>query len=323
MLALVVKKSEAERIKNMLYEKGLIDERRKLKKRDGEVEIPIKERVDMAYEIIEQDEPIFKLPSPFDEIKKRAGRDDIPRKWEKFGDVLILKGIRSDAELAKIYADVLKCKCVLEDVGGIKGIERKPCFRIVYGENAETIHVENGIKYKFDAMQIMFSSGNIDERIRMAKVADKNEVVVDMFAGIGYFSLPVAVYGKARVYACEINPVAYRYLEENILLNEVVGLVKPLLGDCRKVAPLGVANRVIMGYLNSIDFFEYAIKILNEYGIVHLHQKCKKEDFPDKIFEKIKEIARKNGRKVEMILHRKIKSYAPGIIHGVIDLEVH
>ncbi|MEM1514007.1 MAG: class I SAM-dependent methyltransferase family protein [Candidatus Thermoplasmatota archaeon] len=322
MLALVVKKSEVEKIKNMLYEKGLIDERRKFKKRNGEVEIPIKRRVNLPYEIVEQKEPLFRYITPFDEIKRRIGRDDIPKKWEKIGDVVILKGINGNKEIAKVYADVLKCKSVLEDVGGIKGVERIPCFELVYGDDTETIHVENGIKYKLDAKKIMFSSGNIDERIRMAKVAKKNEIVVDMFAGIGYFSLPVAVYGKAKVFACEINPVAYHYLKENIILNEVFSLVTPLLGDCREVAPKSTANRVIMGYLNSLDFFEYAIKILNNEGVVHFHQKCKKEDFPDKIFERIKEVARKNDKKVEILFSKKIKSYAPGIIHGVIDLEV-
>ncbi|MBC7129199.1 MAG: class I SAM-dependent methyltransferase family protein [Thermoplasmatales archaeon] len=322
MLALVVKKSEAEKVKNMLYEKGLIDERRKFKRRNGEVEIPIKRDINLPYKIIQQKEPVFRYITPFDEIKRRIGRDDIPKKWEKIGDILILKGINGNKEIARVYAQVLKCKSVLEDVGGIKGVERTPCFKLVYGNSTETIHVENGIKYKLDAKKIMFSSGNIDERIRMAKVARKDEIVVDMFAGIGYFTLPVAVYSKAKVFSCEINPVAYHYLKENIILNEVVSLVNPLLGDCREVAPLGIANRVIMGYLNSLDFFENAIKILNNEGVVHFHQKCKKEDFPDKIFDRIKKISRKNDKKVEILLHRKIKSYAPGIIHGVIDLEV-
>ncbi|MBC7081582.1 MAG: class I SAM-dependent methyltransferase family protein [Thermoplasmatales archaeon] len=325
MLALVVKKSEAEKVKRMLYEKGLIDERRKVKRRDGEVELPLKDSAGLGnfnYEIIEQEEPVFKQPTPFEEIKKIIGKEDIPRKWEKIGDVLILNGINGNEEIARVYAEVLKCKSVVEDIGGIKGVKRIPCFKLVYGNSTETIHVENGIKYKLDVQKIMFSSGNIDERIRMAKVANKNEVVVDMFAGIGYFSLPIAVYGRARVYACEINKVAYNYLKENIILNEVFDLVTPLLGDCREVAPKNIANRIIMGYLNSFDFFEHSLKILNNEGVIHFHQKCKKEDFPDKIFDKLKKVAIKNGKKLEMILSKKIKSYAPGIIHGVIDLKV-
>jgi len=59
----------------------------------------------------------------------------------------------------------------------------------------------------------MFSSGNMDERIRMSMISDKNEVVVDLFAGIGYLLCRMAVYSKPeKIYACEINPVAYDYL---------------------------------------------------------------------------------------------------------------
>ncbi len=333
-LAIVVEKRKAEEVKNLLIEKNLLDDSRKIRRYGNKVEIPVKDvpSLPCKFEIIEQKEAISRnVFVPFKEIRKRLkGKvkreeyENLPRKWEKIGDVLILKlaGIEEKKKIAKVYAEVLKCKSVLEDVGGIKGLQRQPCFRLIYGNETETIHVENGIKYKLDVAKIMFSSGNIDERIRMAGVADKNEVIVDMFAGIGYFTLPVAVYGKARVYACEINPTAYEYLKENILLNDVAHLVTPLLGDCRKVAPHGVATRVIMGYLDSMSFIPYALKSLKGNGIIHFHQKCKEEEFPEKIFNEVKKVATTEGWKAEMLFYKKIKSYAPRIIHGVIDIKV-
>ena len=334
MRAIVVDKKVAEYAKNKLLEMKLLDDSRKIKRYGNKVEIPVFDvpALDVEFEVVEQNEYLpRKIFIPFEEVKKilkgKISNEDfekLPRKWEKFGDVLVLKmhGIKEKEKVAKAYAEVLKCKTVLEDVEGIKGIERKPCFNFIYGNDAETIHVENGIKYKFDVSKIMFSSGNIDERIRMAKVASKNEIVVDMFAGIGYFTLPIAVYGKAKVYACEINPVAYEYLKENILLNNVANLVTPLLGDCRKVAPRGIADRVVMGYLDSIKFLPYAIEILKGEGIIHLHQKCKQEDFPYRLFEEVEKIAKEYGKEAEMIFYKKIKSYAPRIIHGVIDIKI-
>ena len=332
-LAIEVDKRKAEEVKNMLLEMGLLDDSRKIKRRGAKVEIPVKEipPIDINYELIEEDGYIKrKRFVPFEEIK-RILRNEIscedfeklPHKWEKFGDVLILKmeGIKEKKRVAEGYARVLKCKSVLEDVGGIKGKERKPFFRFLYGKDAETIHVENGIKYKFDASQIMFSSGNIDERIRMGEVV-KGGVAVDMFAGIGYFTLPMAVYGKAEVYACEINPISYSYLKENILLNDVANRVKPLLGDCREVAPHGIADRVVMGYFDSIPFFPYALRCIKEDGVIHFHIKCSEDNFPDKIFKKVKRIAKDDGWEAEMLFHKKIKSYAPRIIHGVIDIYV-
>ncbi|HEC82704.1 MAG TPA: class I SAM-dependent methyltransferase family protein [Thermoplasmatales archaeon] len=333
-IAIVVNKKMAEEVKEKLIELSLLDDTRRIKRYDDKVEIPVKKipDIEIDFEVVKQNEYISRKKFvPFEEVKnmlrKKISENDfknLPRKWEKFGDVLILKmdKIEKKKKVAKVYAKVLKCKSVLEDVGGIKGIERKPFFNFVYGNDALTIHIENGIKYKFDASKIMFSSGNIDERIRMAKIAEKNETVVDMFAGIGYFTLPIAVYSKSKVYACEINPIAYEFLKENISINGVNGLVEPILGDCRIVAPRRVADRVIMGYFNSIDFLEHAIEILKKRGIIHFHQKCRKEDFPEKVLEEIKKICKKHKKKVDVLFYRKIKSYAPHIVHGVIDLKI-
>ncbi|MCD6171221.1 MAG: class I SAM-dependent methyltransferase family protein [Thermoplasmata archaeon] len=330
-LAIVVDKREAEKIKNTLIEKNLLDDSRKIIRHENKVEFPIKKRLD-GFNIIKQKHVLSrKIFPPFEEIKRRAigkisMRDfaQLPKKWEKFGDVLVLKmnGIEDKKKVAELYAEVLNCKAVMEDVGGIKGIIRKPSLKFLIGNNAETVHIENGIKYKFDAAAIMFSSGNVDERIRMAGVAKKNDIVVDMFAGIGYFTLPIAVYGKARVYAYEINPIAYKYLEENIKLNNVYDRVKAELGDCRKKIVSDVADRVVMGYLDSLPFLPYAIKSIKGNGIIYMHSKCREEEFPYKLFNKAKEIIKKHGFKAELLYHKKVKSYAPHIIHAVLDIKI-
>lgn len=52
---------------------------------------------------------------------------------------------------------------------------------------------QHGIKYSLDVTRCMFSSGNVTERARMGRQACKDQVVVDLFAGIGYFTLPMLV----------------------------------------------------------------------------------------------------------------------------------
>ncbi len=330
-LAVVVEKERAEEVKKRLLEIGAMDESRRIVRRENFVEFPVKWRID-GYKVIEQSKIIERTVfPPFKEIRRRLqgkiGMDELkklPRKWEKFGNVLVLKmeGIKEKEKVAEVYASVLKCKSVLEDVGGIEGVERKPNFKLIYGNDAETIHVENGIKYKFDVSKIMFSSGNIDERIRMGKIVRKGETVIDMFAGIGYFSLPMAFHGRAKVYAIEINPVAFKYLKENIKLNKLENLITPILGDCREKILEGIADRIVMGYLNSIPFFKYALKGLKNEGIIHFHQKCREEEFPHKLFNEIKDMASEYGYEAKMLFYKKIKSYAPRIIHGVIDIKV-
>lgn len=52
---------------------------------------------------------------------------------------------------------------------------------------------QHGIKYSLDVTRCMFSSGNVTERARMGRQACQDQVVVDLFAGIGYFTLPMLV----------------------------------------------------------------------------------------------------------------------------------
>ncbi len=109
----------------------------------------------------------------------------------------------------------------------------------------------------------------------MATISHENETVVDLFAGIGYFTLPIAVYSRPKkIVACEINPVAFDYLCANVVLNHVSSIVEPRFGDNREIAPKDCADRVILGYLHdSQDFLPIAFACLkNHIGVLHYHE---------------------------------------------------
>jgi len=277
------------------------------------------------------------VETPLEKIKKSLSNNIplevtslLPEKWEKIGNVLTIKlneKLNSyREEIGKTYAEVLHCKTVLNDIGGISGIFREPNVKLLYGsKDTETVHKENGIRYKLDAQKIMFSSGNMDERLRMAKISNKNETVVDLFAGIGYFTLPMAVYSRPRkIFSCEINPVAYEYLCKNIVLNHVTSIVNPLFGDNRIIAPKNVAERVIMGYFDDTQkFLPTAFDCLkNCTGIIHFHNVCSNELFPETPLNIVEKTADKYKRNVELLTSRVIKSYAPGVSHIVLDIRV-
>jgi len=277
------------------------------------------------------------VETPFDKIKKSiSGQipseliDKIPDKWEKVGEVGILK-LNSKLEkyseiIGKNYAKILQCKTILNDVGGIEGILRKPKTKIIYGvSETVTIHKENNIRYKLDPQKIMFSSGNMDERIRMAKISNNSETVVDLFAGIGYFTLPIAVHSKPKkIYACELNPVAYEYLCDNITLNNVTNIVEPLKGDNRNVAPKNVADRVILGYFGDTHkFLSTAFNCLKDCrGTIHYHDKFPDKNVPHRPYENVKKIVKKYNRYVDLFDYKIVKSFAPGISHYVFDIGI-
>ena len=273
--------------------------------------------------------------NPFDEIKNNLLKiipsdliSLIPKKWEKIGNILILKLPNElnkyKMEISKIYSDILNCKSVLQDFGGIDGKYRLPKVELIFGCNdTETIHIENGIKYKLDPKKIMFSSGNMSERLRMANISKKNEIIVDFFAGIGYFTLPIAVYCKPKkIFSCEINPISYNYLCKNVVLNDVTSIVEPIKGDSIKVSPQNIADRVLLGYFKETKKYLptafYCLK--NKSGIIHYHDIFQNEIVPDIPIKFLRNIAKKCNIDINYIKYKKVKSYAPRISHYVFDI---
>ncbi|MEM2954894.1 MAG: methyltransferase, partial [Candidatus Nanoarchaeia archaeon] len=186
-------------------------------------------------------------------------------------------------------------------------------------EKTITIHKEQGIFYKIDVAKLMFAKGNINERHRLAKIAKKNEIVIDMFAGIGYFSLPLAKRVK-KVYAIEINPVSFNFLLENIKLNKLNN-VKAICGNCAKIVPrLKIkADRIVMGLLPSpFKYLKGAFNASKKGTIIHYHcliKRGKEKEEINNLFNKINKI-----KKIKMLGTIKVKSFSPSKDHYVLDL---
>jgi tRNA wybutosine-synthesizing protein 2 len=250
--------------------------------------------------------------------------DQLPERWEMVGDVLILKLheelLPRSRLIAEEYARVLKAKTVIRDKGSIQGVERIPEVEVLLGSVTETVHLENGILYSLDAAKIMFSSGNVGERTRMASIPCKGETIIDMFAGIGYLSLPMAVYGKPEmVYACEIRKLSYDYLVKNIALNNVNDRMTAVLGDNRDFVPPKKADRIIMGYLaDTYTFLPKALENLKSGGIIHYHENFPNALLPGRPGERLKEAAGDDW-KVEVMHQRIVKTFAPGVSHIAVD----
>jgi tRNA wybutosine-synthesizing protein 2 len=208
---------------------------------------------------------------------------------------------------------------------GVEGVERHPRLELIAGEPIREItHREYGCIFKLDLTRLMFCLGNSFERLRLAGLVSDDEVVIDMFAGIGQFTIPMAVLANPeKVYAIEINPEAYAYLTENIRLNGVKGRARPILGDCRRVAGeelRGVADRVIMGYFwGTIEALGPALGALKpEGGVIHFHDLARRggeKEFVEQFLER----ARQMGYRVELLGWRRVKSYSRTRNHVVID----
>jgi tRNA wybutosine-synthesizing protein 2 len=252
----------------------------------------------------------------------------LPRGFERIGHIAIISLPR---ELLRRAQDIANALLSLKDVrtvalreGAVSGRERRPNLRVIAGDpSTETIHRENHCTFKLDVARVMFSSGNVYERGRLPELVREGEVIADLFAGIGQFSIPIAKHARpGKIYATELNPVAYEYLCENIRINRVGHIVRPLLGDCAEVAPRGVADRVIMGLLHvTHQYLPLAIQVLKpEGGTIHYHESVPSKLRFERPVKRVIEAA--GGREVEILNKRVVKRYAPRVDHVVLDVRV-
>lgn len=207
---------------------------------------------------------------------------EIPKKWEKYGDFLLFD---DKAFTSKIWdqqnelfwlgiCQLLKCNRL-----GIKSKIKNDNFRtpnvkIIIGNDPWIIHTDNSIKYTWNVTKNMFCAGNAPERHRIAKLNCTNEVIVDLFAGIGYFTLPFLIHAKADfVHACEWNPNAVEALKRNLELNKVEKRCIIYEGDNRLLCPKKVADRVNLGLIPSSEIsWKVACEALKPSGgVLHIH----------------------------------------------------
>lgn len=259
--------------------------------------------------------------------------EHVPGGYQIIGDVLLVRfppaKIRPKEKraIAKAIAQLMPNIKTVGEIGKISGELRKPKVALLYSEKKarsfETVHVENGIKFKLDASKLMFSKGNLAERARLVSRIKPREIIIDMFAGIGYFSLGLGKFSKAgKIIAIEKNPVAFRYLKQNIALNGINN-IRPIRGDCCRLRIKEKADRVLMGYFPHTErFLPAAFKLLKPHAVIHYHNIYPEKDMRTKPVAELEQAAKRAGYKVVGVTHRIVKSYAPRVWHIVVDAEV-
>ncbi|XP_074924833.1 tRNA wybutosine-synthesizing protein 2 homolog isoform X2 [Chelonoidis abingdonii] len=218
--------------------------------------------------------------------------DDLPRSWQRHGDLILLSEDSFRAalwkelgpELWETVASALDARRIAKQGRISPDGVRSPTVTLLLGQDGWVEHVDNGIRYTFDVTRCMFSPGNITEKLRVASLPCAGEVLVDLYAGIGYFTLPYLIHaGAAFVHACEWNPHALEALRKNLELNGVQDRCQIHQGDNRQLELRDVANRVNLGLLpSSEEGWPIACQLLRKGtgGILHIHQNV--ESFPGK-----------------------------------------
>ncbi|XP_052017328.1 tRNA wybutosine-synthesizing protein 2 homolog [Apodemus sylvaticus] len=209
---------------------------------------------------------------------------DLPRSWQRHGDLMLLSEDCFQAtpwkslqpELWETVASALGVQRLARRGRVLADGTRTPSVTLLLGDHGWVEHMDNGIRYKFDVTQCMFSFGNITEKLRVASLSCAGEVLVDLYAGIGYFTLPFLVHaGAAFVHACEWNPHAVVALRNNLEINGVADRCQIHFGDNRKLKLSNIADRVNLGLIpSSEEGWPIACQVLRKDvgGILHIHQ---------------------------------------------------
>jgi len=279
MLGLKVRKIDGEETRKKLIQRGILDRRYRIKNLGDYLVFPISKRIDG--DIVEME---------FELLEKR---DRYDFKFEMIGDIAIIED--------KYDPSILKRKnirSVYRKTGDTEGIYRIKKYEYVAGEkNTETIHKEYGCRYMLDIRKVYFNPRLATERYRVAEKVRDGERILDMFAGVGPFSILIAKKKNVEIHSIDINPDAFYYLKKNIEINKVRN-VFPYLGDCREIVKeLPDFDRIIMNLpKSSLDFMDTALNKIKKNGIIHLYSIKQKEEI-----------------KYNVIDIQKVKSYSPGV----------
>jgi len=257
--------------------------------------------------------------------------------FDIIGDIAIIKTPNNNSVYAQTLATQIMAthrgvKTVLIQTSPFLGNFRIRKLSLVRGENKTNArYKEGGCVFAVDVEKCYFSPRLLHERSRIASLVSAGETVVNMFAGVGCFSIIIAKnVGQTKVFSIDINPVAVQYMNENIRINRVFGKVIPLLDDSKEVIQSkmkGIADRVLMPLPEkALEYLPYAISALKkEGGWIHYY------DFQHAIgtenpVEKTKVTVAKKldsiGATYTFASSRIVRSTGPNWYQTVLDLHI-
>ncbi|MDW8033404.1 MAG: class I SAM-dependent methyltransferase family protein [Nitrososphaerota archaeon] len=340
---ILVEKNFGEKILQVLRSRNLVNKNLLIKRRNEFIIIPLVDNaslseLDISGEIVIEEFEESARASTLLEILKSKLTDDelklVPKSFDIIGDICILQlpeGLRNKEKIIgeAFLKSMRNVRIVLKKTEPLSGEYRVGGYEVIVGEgNTETIYREHGCIFKLDISKVFFTPRLSAERIRIASLVKPGEIVCDLFAGIGPFSIIIAKKNPSvKVHACDINPDAYRYLVENIKLNKVEDRVKAYLGDARKLSQeelKGIGDRIIMNLPMSSEMFLDAAcnAIKSGGGVVHLHVFLDRGVNPKDKYANIEKSLMELGYEAKMLNSRRIREVAPFKYHWGFDIEV-
>ena len=260
---------------------------------------------------------------------------ELPKSYDIVGDIAILElntdFVPYEQNVAQaILAIHSNIHAIYAKAGRVEGDERIRPLRHLAGESrTTTIHREFGCSFMVDLSKVFFSPRLSTEHQRVANLVDEGERVVDMFAGVGPFSILIAKTAKdVMVDAIDSNPDAVRLIEENARINKVASKLRVHMGDAGKVIHeemLHQATRAIMNHPSASRHFVGAAcdALSPSGGIIHYYTFSEGQDPEVGARRELEYSLKSIGYKIrEVQTVRRVREVAPMKWQTVVDAEI-
>jgi len=272
------------------------------------------------------------LKKALENILSDEDAKDLVSAFDQIGDIIIVRIPDSLISKKKIIGKALleqvkTAKTVFHQSSPVEGDFRTRNLELIEGdEKTETEYRENGCRFIVDVEKAFFSPRLSTERERISNLVNDHDVIINMFGGVGMFSLLAAKKKSCTVYNIDINPVASKLCEENIKLNKLKGKVISLNGDATKIIKEQLqdkADRVLMLLPERSDkFLDTAISSLKKNGVIHYYSHIhaeKKQDAPKLSEEHFLNI---NKIQADILDSRVVRPVGPRFYQTVVDIKI-
>jgi len=272
------------------------------------------------------------LKKALENVLSEKESDELISAFDQIGEIIIVRIPDSLLSKKKIIGEALLegvkiVRSVFYQASAVSGDFRTRDLEILAGEdNTETEYKEFGCRFIVDVKNAFFSPRLSTERERIANLIQNGEVVTNMFAGIGMFSIMAAKKKKCTVYSLDINPIASKLCETNIGLNKLAGNVISINGDASEIIKEQLMNKsdrtLMLLPERSDEFLDSAIDTTKDGGIIHYysHIHADKKTEAGKLSEE--HYLKVTPVKSEILHSKIVRAVGPRYYQTVVDVRI-
>ena len=268
-------------------------------------------------------------------LKDKLSANDlklVPSSFDIVGSILIFSSFPKELQKKeKIIADAILSEyrhitSIYKKSKKYSGTYRTPKLKLIGGvKTKETEYKENNVKIKFDVEKVYFSPRLSEERKRICKSVEENELILVMFSGCAIYPLVIGKNTKAKeIYGIELNPTAHKYALINLKLNKLENKIKLFKGDVKKVL-LKINkkfDRIIMPLPKGAEkFLDLALNKIKKNGVINFYSFSKEDEY-DKITATIHNECKKQNKKCQILNIVKCGQFSPRVFRVCVDFVV-